>query len=151
MYMTGLADRPPVKQGLHQAEHLAGVNAAAAALAAVRLARHEGIGQRIDVSLQEAIALTGFPALNVYTHTGAVVKRAPSTLAQLMTSQAMRASNGWVMPSDAGIDVWWEAFRRIPRPAGATRGPVRQLRGAPGEPRGSRSDHGRRVCATHEA
>lgn len=110
MYMTGLADRPPVKQGLHQVEHLAGVNAAAAVLAAAMLTRRSGVGQRIDVSLQETVALTGFPALNVYTHTGAVVQRAPSTLAQLMTSQAMRALDGWVMPSDAGIDVWWDAF-----------------------------------------
>ena len=110
MYMTGLADRPPVKQGLHQGEHLAGVNAAAATLAAARLAKRTGRGQRIDISLQETVALTGFPALNVYTHTGAVVQRAPATLAQLMTSQAMPASDGWVMPSDAGIDVWWDAF-----------------------------------------
>ncbi|MBT5774305.1 MAG: CoA transferase, partial [Dehalococcoidia bacterium] len=110
MYMTGLADGPPLKQGLHQGEHLAGVNAAAATLAASMLARREGAGQRIDISLQETVALSGFPALNVYTHTGAVVKRAPSTLAQLMTSQAMRASDGWIMPSDAGIDVWWDSF-----------------------------------------
>lgn len=110
MYMTGLADRPPVKQGLHQGEHLAGVNAAAATLAASMLAKRTGVGQRIDISLQETVALTGFPALNVYTHTGAVVQRAPSTLAQLMTSQAMPALDGWVMPSDAGIDVWWESF-----------------------------------------
>jgi len=110
MYMTGMADRPPVKQGLHQGEHLAGVNAAAATLAASMLAKRTGRGQRIDISLQETVALTGFPALNVYSHTGAVVQRAPSTLAQLMTSQAMRASDGWVMPSDAGIDVWWDAF-----------------------------------------
>ncbi len=110
MYMTGLADRPPVKQGLHQGEHLAGVNAAAATLTASMLAKRTGVGQRIDISLQETVALTGFPALNAYTHTGAVVQRAPSTLAQLMTSQAMPALDGWVMPSDAGIDVWWESF-----------------------------------------
>jgi crotonobetainyl-CoA:carnitine CoA-transferase CaiB-like acyl-CoA transferase len=110
MVMTGLADRPPVKQGLHQGEHLAGVNAAAATLAASMLARRHGTGQRIDISLQETVALSGFPALNVYTHTGAVVKRAPATLAQLMTSQAMPASDGWIMPSDAGIDVWWDSF-----------------------------------------
>ena len=86
------------------------MNAAAAALAASMLAKRSGVGQRIDISLQETAALTGFPALNVYTHTGAVVQRAPSTLAQLMTSQAMRSSDGWVMPSDAGIDVWWDSF-----------------------------------------
>jgi crotonobetainyl-CoA:carnitine CoA-transferase CaiB-like acyl-CoA transferase len=110
MHQTGGADRPPVKQGLHQAEHLAGVNAAAASIACALHARRTEVGRRIDVSLQETVALTIFPALNVYTHTGAVVKRSPAALPQLMTSQAMRAADGWIMPSDAGIDVWWDAF-----------------------------------------
>ncbi|MHB8576032.1 MAG: CaiB/BaiF CoA transferase family protein [Dehalococcoidia bacterium] len=110
MGITGIADHGPVKQGLHQASHLAGVNAASAILAAWMLARRTGRGQRIDISEQEVVALTIFPALNVYTHTGGVVKRAPTTLARVSTSQAMRASDGWIMPSDAGIDVWWEAF-----------------------------------------
>jgi len=110
MGMTGIADRGPVKQGLHQASHLAGVNAAAAILAAALLARRTGHGQRIDISEQEVVALTIFPALNVYTHTGGVVKRAPRTLPRVATSQAMCAADGWVMPSDAGIDVWWAAF-----------------------------------------
>lgn len=110
MGITGIADHGPVKQGLHQASHLAGVTAAAAILAASLLARRTGRGQRIDISEQEVVALTLFPALNVYTHTGGVVKRAPRTLPRVSTSQAMRASDGWIMPSDAGIDVWWEAF-----------------------------------------
>ncbi|MCA9854255.1 MAG: CoA transferase, partial [Dehalococcoidia bacterium] len=53
MYMTGTDDRPPVKQGFNQAGHLTGVNAAAATLAAVRLAHRSGTGQRIDISEQE--------------------------------------------------------------------------------------------------
>src|SRR5215216_3972368 len=110
MGMTGIAEHGPVKQGLHQASHLAGVNAASAILAAAMLAQHTGRGQRIDISEQEVVALTVFPALNVYTHTGGVVKRAPRTLPRVATSQAMCAADGWVMPSDAGIDVWWEAF-----------------------------------------
>ena len=110
MYMTGTDDRPPVKEAFNQAGHLAGVNAAAATLAAVRQARRSGVGQRIDISEQETVAMTIFPALNVYSHTGADVKRAPTTLPKLATSQAMESSDGWVMPSDAGIDVWWETF-----------------------------------------
>jgi crotonobetainyl-CoA:carnitine CoA-transferase CaiB-like acyl-CoA transferase len=110
LYMTGTEDRPPVKQGYHQAAHLAGVNAAAASLAAARHAGRTGRGQRIDISEQETIAMTIFPALNVYTHTGAVVKRAPVDLPRLATSQAMRAADGWVMPADAGIDIWWDTF-----------------------------------------
>jgi crotonobetainyl-CoA:carnitine CoA-transferase CaiB-like acyl-CoA transferase len=110
MFMTGMDDRPPVKHGFNQAGHLAGVNAASASLAAVMLAKRTGRGQRIDISEQETVAMTIFPALNVYSHTGADVKRAPETLPKLATSQAMEASDGWIMPSDAGIDVWWETF-----------------------------------------
>ena len=110
MYMTGTDDRPPVKNGFNQAGHLAGVNAAAATLAAVRLAQRCGVGQRIDISEQETVAMTIFPALSVYSHTGADVKRAPTTLPKLATSQAMEGSDGWIMPSDAGIHVWWETF-----------------------------------------
>jgi crotonobetainyl-CoA:carnitine CoA-transferase CaiB-like acyl-CoA transferase len=133
MGMTGIADHGPVKQGLHQASHLAGVNAAAATLAASLLARRTGRGQRIDVSEQEVVALTVFPALNVYTHTGGVVKRAPRTLPRVATSQAMRAADGWAMPSDAGIDVWWEAF------AGFVERP--QLLDAPFSSRDTRHQH----------
>lgn len=110
LHMTGSQDRPPVKHGYHQAGHLAGVNAAAASLAAVRLARHSGLGQRIDISEQETVAMTIFPALTVCSHTGGVVKRAPLTLPRLATSQAMESSDGWIMPADAGLNVWWESF-----------------------------------------
>jgi crotonobetainyl-CoA:carnitine CoA-transferase CaiB-like acyl-CoA transferase len=110
MYMTGTDDRPPVKHGYNQASHLAGVNAASASLAAAMLAKRTGIGQRIDISEQETVAMTVFPALNVYSHTGGVVKRAPVDLPKLATSQAMEASDGWIMPSDAGIYVWWDTF-----------------------------------------
>lgn len=110
LYMTGFQDAPPVKHGYHQAAHLAGVNAAAACLAAVRLARETGVGQRIDISEQETVAMTIFPALTVYSHTGGVIRRAPTDLPKLATSQAMGASDGWIMPSDAGLNVWWESF-----------------------------------------
>lgn len=110
LYMTGMQDRPPVKHGFNQASYLAGVNAAAAALAATRLAKRSGIGQVIDISEQETVAMTIFPALTVYSHTGGDIKRAPLTLPKLATSQAMEASDGWIMPADAGLNVWWESF-----------------------------------------
>ena len=110
LYMTGTQGRPPVKHGFNQASHLAGVNAAAASLAAARLAQRTGLGQRIDISEQETVALTIFPALTVYSHTGGVVKRAPPDLPKLATSQAMEAADGWIMPADAGLNVWWESF-----------------------------------------
>lgn len=116
MYITGDGDREPVKHGLNQAAHLAGVNAAAAVLAAALLARHTGTGQRIYISLQETVAQTIFPALNLYSHTGAVMKRAPTGLTSLVNSAPMPARDGWIMPSYAGFGEWqsFAAFLGVP-------------------------------------
>src|SRR5581483_3016505 len=73
LYITGDGTREPVKHGLNQAAHLAGVNAAAATLSAALLARRTGRGQDIDISEQETVAQTMFPALNIYSHTGGVM------------------------------------------------------------------------------
>lgn len=110
MYITGSGDREPLKHGLDQAAHLAGVSAAGAVLAAAMLARRTGRGQRIDISEQETVAQTIFPALNLYSHMGAVMKRAPTGITSLINSAPMPASDGWVMPSYAGLGQWWESF-----------------------------------------
>lgn len=109
MYISGDGQREPVKHGLNQAAHLAGVNAAAAALAAALLARETGCGQRIDISEQEVVAQTIFPALNLYSHTGGVMKRAPTGLNSLVSSSPMPTADGYIMPSYAGF-AEWESF-----------------------------------------
>ena len=109
LYITGDGSREPVKHGLSQAAHLAGVNAASATLAAALLARHTGVGQRIDISEQETVAQTVFPALNIYSHTGGVMRRAPSGITSLVNSSPMQTRDGYIMPSYAGFGEW-EAF-----------------------------------------
>lgn len=106
LYVTGDADHPPVKHGLDQAAHLAGVNAAAAALAAAMLARETGWGQQIDISEQEVVAQTIFPALNLYSHTGGVMTRSSGGAANLVASNPMPTSDGYIMPSYAGFGAW---------------------------------------------
>lgn len=106
MYVTGDGSREPVAHGLHQAAHLAGVNAASACLAALMLARATGQGQRIDISEQEVVAMTIFPALNIYSHTGGVMRRAPSGIANLVNSSPMETNDGYIMPSYAGLGDW---------------------------------------------
>lgn len=116
MYITGDGGREPLKHGLNQAAHLAGVSAASAALAAVMVARRTGRGARIDISEQETIAQTLFPALNIYSHTGGVMKRAPSGIANLVNSSPMPARDGYIMPSYAGFAEWesFSAFIGVP-------------------------------------
>jgi crotonobetainyl-CoA:carnitine CoA-transferase CaiB-like acyl-CoA transferase len=116
MYITGDGNREPLKHGLNQAAHLAGVNAASASLAAAMLARRTGCGQAIDISLQEVVAQTIFPALNLYSHTGGLMKRAPTDLNRLISSSPMPASDGYIMPSYAGFGEWesFAAFLETP-------------------------------------
>jgi crotonobetainyl-CoA:carnitine CoA-transferase CaiB-like acyl-CoA transferase len=116
MYVSGDGNREPVKHGLNQAAHLAGVNAASAALAAAMFARRTGCGQQIDISKQEVVAQTIFPALNLYSHTGGVMKRAPSGLNSLVSSSPMPTADGYIMPSYAGFGEWesFAAFLGLP-------------------------------------
>ena len=110
MYITGCGEREPLKQGLNQAGHLAGINAASATLAAALGARNSGRGRRIDISEQETVAWITFPALNLYSHTGGVMKRGPGQMPRLVNSRPMETQDGWIMPSYAGLGTWWEQF-----------------------------------------
>jgi crotonobetainyl-CoA:carnitine CoA-transferase CaiB-like acyl-CoA transferase len=116
MYITGDGSREPLVHGGSQAAHLSGVNAASACLAAHMLAKTTGRGQRIDISEQEVIATTIFPALNIYSHTGGVMKRAPSGIANLVNSSPMETNDGYIMPSYAGLGDFQAlaAFLEVP-------------------------------------
>jgi len=54
-FITGEPDHPPLKAGAYQALHLAGLQAAASTLIAVFAARRRGVGQVVEVSMQEAV------------------------------------------------------------------------------------------------
>ncbi|HEY7270990.1 MAG TPA: CaiB/BaiF CoA-transferase family protein [Dehalococcoidia bacterium] len=110
MYITGEAEREPLKQALHQAMHHSGVNAASAVLAASFLQRRTGRGQRIDISEQETMVNTIFPALSTYAYTGGVMRRGKGKVPHLVSSMPMPTKDGWIMPSYAGLGTWWEAF-----------------------------------------
>ena len=61
-FLAGDLDRPPVRVAVHQAELHAGAQAAAGAMAALWERTRTGRGQRVDVSMQEAVAWTLFNA-----------------------------------------------------------------------------------------
>ncbi len=110
MFITGEAEREPLKQALSQANHHSGVNAASAILAASFLQRRHGRGQRIDISEQETMAMTVFPALSTYAYTGGVMRRGRGTVPRLVSSMPMPTKDGWIMPSYAGLGTWWDSF-----------------------------------------
>jgi crotonobetainyl-CoA:carnitine CoA-transferase CaiB-like acyl-CoA transferase len=78
MGITGPADHPPTMTGGQQAEHAAAMHAAFATAAALLYRDLQGIGQHVDVSAQESAGNMLENALEQYTYTGVVRKRAGS-------------------------------------------------------------------------
>jgi crotonobetainyl-CoA:carnitine CoA-transferase CaiB-like acyl-CoA transferase len=70
MFLTGDADREPLKSGGYQADYQLGLNGFGAACTAILDALMTGEGQYVEVSAQEAMASTLEAALNTYVYTG---------------------------------------------------------------------------------
>ncbi len=75
MQISGDADRPPLKHGLSQAYLCAGLNAAYATLAAFYAAERDGIGEHVDLSVQECLASELLITETYYSFMGAVQGR----------------------------------------------------------------------------
>jgi len=78
MGITGPANKPPTMTGGQQAEHATAMHAAFATAAALLYRDLQGVGQHIDVSAQESAGNMLENALEQYTYTGVVRKRAGS-------------------------------------------------------------------------
>ena len=78
MGITGPANKPPTMTGAQQAEHITAMHAAYACAAALLYRDLHGEGQYIDVSAQESTASVLENAIEQYTYTGVVRKRAGS-------------------------------------------------------------------------
>jgi crotonobetainyl-CoA:carnitine CoA-transferase CaiB-like acyl-CoA transferase len=66
LLFKGRPDRPPVQAGGRIVEFLGGLFAAAPALAAAMRARREGVGEYIDLSLLEVMAISGSNFTDLY-------------------------------------------------------------------------------------
>ena len=78
MSITGPADKPPTMTGAQQAEHITAMHAAFATASALLYRDLHNAGQHIDVSAQECVANVLENAIEQYTYTGVVRKRAGS-------------------------------------------------------------------------
>ncbi len=78
MAITGPADKPPTMTGAQQAEHITAMHAAFATVSALLYRDLHNAGQHIDVSAQECVANVLENAIEQYTYTGVVRKRAGS-------------------------------------------------------------------------
>jgi crotonobetainyl-CoA:carnitine CoA-transferase CaiB-like acyl-CoA transferase len=75
MQISGAADRAPLKHGLNQAYFCAGLNAAYATLAAHCAAERDGIGDHVDLSVQECLLSELVTFETYYTFMGAIQGR----------------------------------------------------------------------------
>ncbi|MGZ3610399.1 MAG: CaiB/BaiF CoA transferase family protein [Ktedonobacteraceae bacterium] len=78
MSITGPADKPPTMTGAQQAEHITAMHAAFATASALLYRDMHNAGQHVDVSAQECVASVLENAIEQYTYTGVVRKRAGS-------------------------------------------------------------------------
>ena len=76
LYITGDADRPPVRMGVPQAYFHAGTEAAVASIIALYNRNRTGKGQHVDVSIQASLARNLLNATIFYNVNKVVLKRA---------------------------------------------------------------------------
>ena len=97
MYIFGAYDREPLKHAFNQAQFKAGTDAASATLMAMYHQRLTGDGQRVDVSIQEAVATGLRDVVNNFTYSGAVRRRQPNHSGDL--SRIRASSDGHILPN----------------------------------------------------
>lgn len=113
-HSTGEPDREPLQAGGHQAEHLAGLDAAAATLIAIWHASHTGEGQHVDVSRQEAVAGALESTVAHYSITGEVRTRMGS-LHQVFHGLGLQqmADDRWILFGTMPTERMWEATTEL--------------------------------------
>ncbi|TLS48021.1 CoA transferase [Streptomyces montanus] len=105
---VGDPDGPPLRLPENQAEHLAGVNAAIAALLGLR-ARRRGPGQLVDVSAQACVAAALEAGTLAYLHKDRVPPR-PGRVHPLVPHGLFRAADGHVGGGLGGSPRMWDAL-----------------------------------------
>ncbi|MFL5798667.1 MAG: CaiB/BaiF CoA transferase family protein [Actinomycetota bacterium] len=106
MALSGEPDGPPMVPPREQAYHLAGANAAIGALLAVAARRRTGLGQLVDVSMQEAVASTLEYGALLYIHRGEVHRRDGSRYPHV-PHRLFRCRDGFVAGGYGGSPRMW--------------------------------------------
>ena len=114
MDLTGPRDGPPHKVGVSIADLVSGLTAAQGILAALYTAKTDGHGQRVHVSMYEAVAaLLTFNA-SIYFATGNPPRRRGNEHATIVPYETFETSDGWINLGVANDDLW----RRFCKAAG---------------------------------
>ena len=106
MDLTGPRDGPPHKVGTSIADLVSGLTAAQGIIAALYAARIDGRGQRVHISMYEAVAaLLTFNA-SIYFATGDAPRRRGNEHATIVPYETFEASDGWINLGVANDDIW---------------------------------------------
>ncbi|MCL1593196.1 MAG: CoA transferase [Actinomycetia bacterium] len=97
MSVTGTPDGPPVKVGVPAADMAGGVFASQSILAALYARERTGGGQRIDVSLLDALLSYQVVPLSMYLASGKSPQRLGSAAPYAAPNEAYRTKDGYVM------------------------------------------------------
>jgi len=109
MTLCGDSDGPPLAPPREQAYHLASAHAAVGALAALHARRRTGRGQRVEVSIHEAVAATLEYGAIAFIHAGAVPRRSGSRH-PYVPHKYFRARDGLVAGGLGGNPRMWTAL-----------------------------------------
>ena len=104
MYLSGDADKEPIRNALSQSHYVAGANAAAASLVALYHRLATGAGQHVDVSIVECLATHLVQAASAYAYMGAVRGRRSPQSSGL--EEIMPCRDGYCLPSAQGSQPW---------------------------------------------
>lgn len=121
MQISGQADRAPLKHGLDQAYFCAGLNAAYATLAAHCAAERDGIGEHVDLSVQECLVSELVTCETYYSFMGAIQGRRlpvqdPYSGAPIPTRRGyLSFQSGGPMPPETFADLFHNEALRDPR------------------------------------
>lgn len=106
MSVTGEEGRPPVKAGTTVADSTGGIMAALAICLAVNARERFGIGQKVDVSLYDAMMTLQLFNLSMYLNSGQLPRRMGSAAPYAAPNEAIATADGYVMVAANLPDKW---------------------------------------------
>jgi crotonobetainyl-CoA:carnitine CoA-transferase CaiB-like acyl-CoA transferase len=112
MSVTGTADGPPVKVGVPAGDMLGGIFASQAVLAALLARERTGTGQRVDVSLLDALLAFQVVPFSMYQASGETPGRQGSAAPYASPNEAFATSDGHVQVA-AYTPARWPALCKV--------------------------------------
>ncbi|HHC08619.1 MAG TPA: CoA transferase, partial [Actinobacteria bacterium] len=116
MSVTGTEDSGPVKVGVPAADMVAGIFASQAIVAALYARARTGRGQRVDLSLLEALLAFQVVPLSMYLASGSPPRRLGSAAPYSAPNEAYRTADGWIQVAAYTPQRWPRLCRAIGRP-----------------------------------